>query len=104
MPGRAEVPEHRREAHAQELLRKPVQGLGALEVLRCVVRVDAQDRQELRLEDRCPVGAFLRFQVRHGIGDEVPHAVATKTKKSMSASAQPKESCKNEEGGGTKIG
>jgi hypothetical protein len=72
VPRRAEFPHHRREAHALELLRKPVQRLGALEVLSGVVRVHAERRQHLLLDQP------LLLPMPHRSSNKEAHAVAAR--------------------------
>jgi len=79
MPGWTEVPHDRQEAHVVNLLRQPVQGLGALEVLGRVVGVHEEPRKELGLEQRHAPNILL-LQVAHRCRDEMAHAVTTHKK------------------------
>ena len=75
MPRRTEVPHHRNKAHIVHLLREPMQGLGALEVLCRVVRVQEEPRDHLGFKKRySPHG--LSPQVTNRLRDEMAHAIA----------------------------
>ena len=72
----SKIPQNRHEAHLQNLLWKPVKGLGTFKMLWCVIRVNTKHFQKLWVPDRLPIIPTLGFQVLQSRSNEESHAVA----------------------------